>query len=327
MANIEYRSNPELKILRDDWKGNACVDGRFVNESPWCGVSVLKALKWRFGKNPQRQEKRSDKFRVKAFEYSDFSRGVDRIVWLGHSSFFISIAGINLLTDPCLIDLPMVHRKVDLPCRIKEIKPIDYLLVSHDHRDHFDARSFNLLRTQNPDMQALVPLGMSGLVWNVRFQEAGWYQKFSINGSNLQIVMLPAKHWCRRGLTDYNKRLWGSFLIISKKLKIYFAGDTGYDASQFREIHRLFGNVDVCLLPIGAYAPRWMMGEQHIDPEEAVKAFVDLGGYVLVPMHYGTYDLSDEPPGEPLRLLRRYAREMGCEGSICDVSVGDVLRL
>jgi L-ascorbate metabolism protein UlaG (beta-lactamase superfamily) len=158
-------------------------------------------------------------------------------------------------------------------------------------------------------MKALVPLGGGHLfagcgLRDVAIQEAGWYQEYRV-GDVLRIIFLPAKHWGRRRLTDGNKTLWGSFLVVSGERKIFFAGDTAYDPHLFNGIRGLFGEIDVCLLPIGAYSPSWMMSPSHANPEEAARIFDDLGGEILVPMHYGTYDLSDEPPGEPLERLRQ----------------------
>jgi L-ascorbate metabolism protein UlaG (beta-lactamase superfamily) len=226
---------------------------------------------------------------------------------LGHSSFLIHINGVRLISDPCFFNLLSKKRKVALPCSINDLKPIHYLLISHDHRDHFDTKSVEILVENNPEMEALISLGGSRLFKqfkNIKKQEAGWYQEYHLT-DELRVVFLPAKHWGRRGSNDFNKTLWGSFLIITHNIKIFFAGDTAYNEKMFKEIRELFGNIDICMLPIGAYSPAFIMKPAHLNPEEAVQAFLDLGGKWFIPMHYGTYDLSDEPMGEPLARLQK----------------------
>jgi L-ascorbate metabolism protein UlaG (beta-lactamase superfamily) len=116
--------------------------------------------------------------------------------------------------------------------------------------------------------------------------------------------MVPAQHWSRRGLLDENRSLWGGYVIDAGGTRFYFAGDTGYPAA-FKEIGKRFPHIDFALLPIGAYEPRWFMRSQHMSPEEAARAFGELGADTLVPMHWGTFQLADEPMDEPPALLYR----------------------
>ena len=115
---------------------------------------------------------------------------------------------------------------------------------------------------------------------------------------------MPAKHWNKRGLTDFNKTLWGSFIIKSNNKTIYFAGDTAV-GNHFKEIAEFFPKIDVALMPIGAYKPEFIMKDAHISPWEALEAFNHLQAKLFIPMHYGTYDLSDEPFGEPYRVMQK----------------------
>ena len=126
--------------------------------------------------------------------------------------------------------------------------------------------------------------------------------------SPLEITYLPAAHWHRRGLTDLNQVLWGSFMIRVQDKLIYFAGDTAY-AEHFETIEARFGPVDIALMPIGAYKPAYMMAKSHVNPHEAAKAANVLRAGHVVPMHYGTFDLSDEPASEPLRQLTEVDRK------------------
>lgn len=315
--------NPELPVAKENWRGNLAVDGRFRNEPPGRRMGFSSVLKWRLSRNPQRKEKREDKFRpfLEGLDTAHISR--NSIVWLGHSSFLIDVGGVRIVTDPAFFNLAVMRRRVGMPCPPARIRA-DYLLVSHSHRDHFDRRSVRVLAENNPGMEALVPLGgerlFKGRVDKV--QEAGWYQEYRVTDS-LRIIFLPAKHWSKRGVGDTNKVLWGSFLIIGGGRKIFFAGDTAYDPKIFKEIRAMFGEIDVCLLPVGAYAPRWFMSGSHTDPEEAVRIFDELGGKTFVPMHYGTYNLSDEPAGEPIRDVRRLVEK----SKLRELAVGEIWRL
>jgi L-ascorbate metabolism protein UlaG (beta-lactamase superfamily) len=306
--NIERKINPNLPVVKKGWQGNIVLDGRFSYDTVADYKSLSAGFKLGFSRNPQKEEKRNDIFQLQIQHFNPVSMQENSIVWLGQSSFLININGIRLITDPSFFNMGFIKRKAALPCHIDSLKPINYLLVSHDHRDHFGTKSVESLVSSNPDMEALIPLGGSRLfsgkiLGNVKMQEAGWYQEYKL-ADDIWIVFLPAKHGGRRGLTDANKVLWGSFLIISDTLKIFFAGDTAYDKQIFKEVQNLFGDIDICMLPIGSYSPQWFMSDIHTTPEEAVQIFLDLGGKWLIPMHYGTFDQSDEPLGEPLiRLL------------------------
>ncbi len=317
--------NPELPVLKEGWRGNPAVDGRFRNEPPDRRMGFSSVLKWRLGPNPQRKEKREDKFRPMVLGLDTERIPRNSIVWLGHASFLIDVEGVRIVADPSFFGLATMRRRVGMPCPPERLK-VDYLLVSHSHRDHFDRRSVKALAEANPGMEALVPLGggrlFGGKLNGVKVQEAGWYQEYRVK-DDLRIIFLPAKHWGKRGIGDTNKVLWGSFLIISGDRKIFFAGDTAYDPKIFNEIRRMFGDMDVCLLPVGAYAPRWFMAGSHTDPEEAARIFGELGGKIFIPMHYGTYDLSDEPAGEPIREVRRW---VGAD-QLRELAVGEIFEL
>ena len=304
---IDYKTNFDLPVIKDGWKGNIVIDGEFHNDSIQEKPPLWDVIKWKFSRNPQREEKNSDTFKLSSYRLDSITKSDDKIIWLGHSSFIIIVNGITLITDPVFFDLSMVKREVSIPCDLNCLKPIDYILVSHDHRDHFDKKSAGIIAENNPNIEALLPLNASRLFdskefKNIAKQEAGWYQEYKTK-DDIRIIFLPARHWGRRGLFDFNKTLWGSFLIIVGDTKIFFSGDTAYDDRMFKEIQSEFGDIDICMLPIGAYSPKFLMKTSHTTPEEAVKIFNDLGGKLFIPMHYGTYDLSDEPLGEPIKRL------------------------
>ena len=304
---IEYKTNPDLPVIKKGWKGNVVINGKFQNDTIKEKSPLWEVLKWKLSTNPQQKEKDSDNFKLGRFPIENITKKDDKLIWLGHSSFLFIINKITLISDPCFFDLSISKRKVLIPCDVNNLKTIDYLLVSHDHRDHFDKKSANIIAKNNPKIVALTPLNANRIfntknLRSISKQEAAWYQKYNLS-ADIQIVFLPSRHWGRRGLFDFNKTLWGSFLIISGDKKIFFSGDTAYDDKMFKEIHSEFGDIDICLLPIGAYSPKSVMKASHTTPEEAYKIFNDLGGKLFIPMHYGTYVLSDEPASEPIRRL------------------------
>jgi len=206
-----------------------------------------------------------------------------------------------LLLDPCLTSPPIIKRQSELPIEIKDLKP-DYLLISHGHYDHLDADTIE----QFENAECLIPLKMGALIEDMNpaltYQEAGWYQEYNLDEA-FKVTFLPAQHWYRRSAFDTNTVLWGSFMIETGEQTLYFSGDTAY-GEHFKTISNLFGNIDLAILPIGAYAPRWFMHTNHASPEESVDAFKELNAKKFMPMHYGTFDLSDEPMGEPIELLK-----------------------
>lgn len=322
---IEYKMNPDLDCVKSDWKGNIVINGRFQNDTIPESAPAWDVVKWKLTKNPQREEKKSEVYRLPVKNLSFPLDSSNQIIWLGHATFIIQIDSVRIITDPVFENIPANKRKVSLPCDADSIVNIDYLLISHDHHDHFNKKSLEILSRNNPSMKALTPLNArrlfdTDILKNVSIQEAGWYQEYRIE-DEIRIIFLPAKHWGRRSLNDFNKTLWGSFLIIGKNKKVFFAGDSAY-GEIFKDIQELFGEIDICILPIGAYSPEFMMSSSHMNPEEAFNAFQDLNGKIFIPMHYGTFDLSDEPMGEPIRRLVKSGTDNNCIENIKELTIG-----
>ncbi|GGG24982.1 membrane protein [Pontibacter amylolyticus] len=308
---VRHLKNDKLPVVKPDFRGNKTINGQFLNGDELFTPKMSKVLRWKTTRNPQREEKKADTFVPPVVYGTDFiTSNEDMVVWLGHATFLIRVNGLTMITDPVFYDLPMIKRRIGLPCAPEQLAGIDLVLLSHGHRDHLDERSIKTLYRQNPDMKALAPLHAGDLLRSAEphlpYQEAGWYQKFDLTPEGIEIYFLPASHWHRRGMFDMNKVLWGSFLIKTPTMQLYFAGDTGYNG-HFEEIEELFGPMDVCLMPVGAYRPSFLMQKSHLNPHEAVRAYNVLRGGTFIPMHYGTFDLSDEPAGEPVRLLEQIA--------------------
>lgn len=306
-----YQNNPLLKTVNHDpeWKGNPLDNrGRFVNIHEPYEPSFLDLLRWQLSANPYKEEKENDPRRLTVLKNNDiFDRSEDKIVWLGHASFLITVGGKNILTDPVFLPNRFLERFSDLPFDLDSIRDIDYVLLSHNHRDHTDKASLEFLYEKMPEMQILTGLNMRPLLqrWmdDVEIQEAGWYQKYNLD-EDFEVVFVPARHWTRRGLADENKRLWGGFYISYNGSNIYFMGDSGYTA-HFKEIREIMGDAHYAIMGVGAYKPEWFMYQAHISPTDAIKAFHEMGGKYFIPMHYGTFDLSDEPLLNPLDVLKQ----------------------
>ena len=251
----------------------------------------------------------------------------DGILWLGHASYFIRLNGVNILTDPIFGNPPLVSRFVEVPSPLEKLAAVDYILLSHDHRDHTDETTLRAVTKKFPDATILAGLRMDDILneWKTpsnRLMTAGWYQEFRTGNDRVKFFFLPVRHWSRRGFLDTNYRLWGGFIIQSDKATIYFAGDSGY-GRHYRETAELFPKIDYFLIGIGAYEPRWFMEPNHNTPAEALRAFQDAGARVLIPMHYGTFDLSDEPPSWPLKTLIKEAEDAGLREQVRPLAINE----
>lgn len=231
------------------------------------------------------------------------------ISWLGHSTFLIQVAGKNILTDPIFGALSLVFRRlVPSVVHVKDLPPIDYVLISHNHFDHMDSSTLCGLKDRFPDMKVLVPMGDKDWFDQRLFVHASehmwWDELIDEDTPGLKFTFLPANHWSQRTLFDKNRSLWGSWMIESNAFKVYFAGDTSFGI-HFEQIGHQFKDIDVALLPIAPGEPRSWMKSSHIDANEAVQAFISLKAKMLVPMHWGTFHLGFDEFYAPIRLLKK----------------------
>lgn len=259
-----------------------------------------------------------------------FSDSQNKIVWLGHASFLLTINGKNILFDPVFGDIPFIKRLIPFPTSTNKIKQIDYVLLSHAHFDHCDKKSMQILAKQNRQMHLLAPLKSTALIKSfdksIKVQEAGWYQQFQLDDEQIEIYFLPAFHWYKRSMNDENEILWGSFIICTNGITFFFMGDSGYNI-HFKEIGEMFPKIDYCMMGVGAYKPSYMMKTSHTSPAEAFEAFKDLKGKYFIPMHYGTFDLTDEHLEEPINILREIENDGVLRGKLLLSSVGQSIYL
>jgi L-ascorbate metabolism protein UlaG (beta-lactamase superfamily) len=252
------------------------------------------------------------------------------LTWVGHATYVVQLGGLTILTDPIWSDaMPGVPRRVTPPgVDWSELPPIDAVVISHNHYDHLDAPTIRRLPRDTP---MLVPGALAP--WFTRrgftaVTELDWWESIRVTsrtgGGGIDAAFVPAHHWSRRSLTDTCTTLWGGWVLTDDEgHRVYFAGDTGY-GHWFGQIGRAFPGIDVALLPIGAYHPRWFMQPVHMDPEEAVRACLDLESPRMATMHWGTFMLTGEPLIEPRDRARAAwaARELPRDG-LWDLAVGE----
>ena len=304
----------------------------YMNEEHVFLPKMGDLLKWQTSTNPYKAEKKNDTRHLQVIPRHSLDELPDNaITWLGHATFLIHLNGIRLLIDPVLTSSMLLKRQSALPFKTEAFHDIDYILISHNHRDHCDKDSIQLLAKQNPEANWLCGLGLDTLLLNKwtgskKVQAAGWYQQYPLDSALLKISYLPSRHWSRRGLGDTNASLWGAFMIEGHGKKIYFGGDSGY-GSHVKKVAELFGAVDYYIAGIGAFAPRWFMSPSHMHPEEVAQASNELKPHNLIPMHYGTFDLSDEPLLEPARLIQQLKKENAFAATLLLPAVGEIISL
>lgn len=264
-------------------------------------ISFLTILKWQLSKRFSSRETPSDPMPI---EYLPALPDGEYASWLGHASLWLSVGGTNVVIDPVFGDIMMHPRHTPLPLPQDKLHA-DIILITHAHYDHFDKPSVLALLKNNPETIIVAPIGfwryMKGVVKREQCFELEWWESVMLGG--LFITLTPAQHWSKRTPFDTNKALWGGYVIQNQEHCIYHSGDTA-QGEHFKEIRERF-EIDEAFLPIGAYRPEAIMKRNHLNPPEAISACGQLGAKTLIPIHYGTFLLSDEPLDEPLRWFKK----------------------
>ena len=286
-------------------------DGRYFN--PWMPMEdkgLISVLEWKMtsGSTYTEYEKkfrpeihRNPLQRIRDLGNADF------ILWIGHNTFLIRMNGEYWLTDPMFSERALLPKRKTPPgMTLEEIKKLGgplNVVISHNHYDHLDVDSIEELP---PGTTAYVPSGLKEYVKSLGVQhvvELDWWQN-TVTKNGTKLTALPAQHWSKRINQGTNSTLWASFMLESPKVNVYLGGDSGYFVG-YREFGRKFKRIDYALLPTTAYHPRWFMHYPHMNVDEALRAFHELGAKYFVPTQWGTFELGDAPVGYPVIDLKR----------------------
>jgi L-ascorbate metabolism protein UlaG (beta-lactamase superfamily) len=274
---------------------------------------LSEVLRWQFGSGRQRHK--WPEWAPSPFADTPPARVTGdkvRFSFVGHASWLIQSAGQNILIDPVWSDRaspfaaagPKRHNAPGIA--FDALPAIDTVLVSHGHYDHLDVRTLSRLAAKFSP-RVVTPLGndatMRGADAAIRAEAFDWHDRVELGGG-LAVTLVPTRHWSARGLFDRNKALWASFVLETPAGKIYVVCDSGYgDGTHFRRVAQAHGPLRLAILPIGAYEPRWFMKDQHMNPEDAVKALIDCGAAQALAHHHGTFQLTDEAIDAPATAL------------------------
>jgi N-acyl-phosphatidylethanolamine-hydrolysing phospholipase D len=236
------------------------------------------------------------------------------LTWIGHSTFLVRMDGVTFLTDPMFsnraspFSFAGPRRAVRPGVPLDALPALDFVLLSHDHYDHTDLPTVTRLARRG--VRFVAPTGLGGWVRTAGGEavDLAWWKDTTIDGVRLHCV--PARHFSGRSLSDRNRRLWAGWVVAGATRRLYFAGDTAY-SSDLGAIGSRLGPIDLAAVPIGAYLPASIMKFVHTTPEEGLRLGLDVGAKVIVAMHFGTFDLTDEPLDEPPRRFLAEAERLG----------------
>ncbi len=296
---------------------------KFSNLDPFERRGPLDILKWRITDTlaGRRRKDRDAPFVTPRVENDGRALACDEpsLTWIGHSTFVLRLGGQVIVTDPVWSKrVGPVARSTAPGVAIADLPPIDVITISHAHYDHLDRPSIEALVRHNlahgrAKPTLMVPTGVGRYVEDLApVVERGWWESMTLQipGRDVTFTLVPQQHWSMRVPWDRDTALWGGWVMRGPEGAAYHAGDTAY-FSHFAEIGTRVGPIDWAMLPIGAYDPVWFMKPQHMGPEEAGRAFLELGAKQLVCMHHGTFKLTDEPLGEPPARIEAWWNAQG----------------
>lgn len=327
------------------------INGKFRNPylPPDFQPSALAFLKARFFDDlewptePENYRKDWQKADLKKIHNPDFYK--PQATLIGHSTVLLQYRGINILTDPMFSERSSFSQNIG-PKRytppaltMNQLPKIDIIVISHNHYDHLDVHSVQTLtsdrfikKINGTQPLWLVPLGLKDWLGQFGIQnvsEMDWWQTYHFETKSKQQLTIqaqPSQHWSRRSIFDTNKSLWASWAFIwpesnesinsNKKFTAWFGGDTAYNPYQFKQIGKALGEVDLAMIPIGAYEPRWFMKTQHVNPLDAVEIFKDINAKSAFGIHWNTFVLTAEAVDEPPKALERALQMNGLDAEL-----------
>jgi len=289
----------------DHFNGNQFVNPGNVEEK-----GLKDVIKWAMNRDPGSWENTNENITYNPF-LDQSTDSTSKIYFINHSSFLIQLGKYNLLTDPVWSDRVSPfewigpQRKRPPGIKFEELPQIHFVLISHNHYDHLDIATIKRLKERyNPII--IAPLGIPAYLKTKGIDRQfamDWWEETQLN-DEISIACVPAQHFSGRGMFDRNKTLWAGYVIQSNFGNIYFAGDTGY-GDFIKQIGVRYSPIDLAMLPIGAYLPRWFMSPIHTSPEEAVRIHQDLQAKKSVAMHFGTFPLGDDGMTQPQEDLMK----------------------
>ena len=297
-------------------------DGKFVNPFPAEKTNIKGAFKARFNNkaitSPPQYLPAEPVALAKAFPKED--EGL-YVTWLGHSSFLMQIDGVRILIDPVLSNnispVPLFGGRrfqKEAPVSAEELPFIDAVFISHNHYDHLDRRT--IAKIEHKVGFFLAPLGVGAILreWGIdsaKVYEFTWWQEGilkGLSGKTLKFACTPARHFSLRSPFDRNKTLWASWVFMGSAHKVFYSGDTSYEI-HFKQIGHHYGPFDLNLMENGQYSIYWP--SSHLMPEDGVKAHIDLKGKYMLPVHWGSFNLSIHDWWEPVERVSKEALEKG----------------
>ncbi len=257
------------------------------------------------------------------------------MTWLGHSTVLIEIEGVRILTDPVWgpraspLSLAGPKRFQPVPVTLREMPPVDMVIVSHDHYDHLDYPTIRALAKTDVPFATSLGVGAHLEGWGVqpeRITELDWWESFDLPRGGVRISAAPSQHFSGRTLGQRNATLWSSFVVRSANHGVFFSGDTGL-TTEYTAIREKLGPFDLVMLEVGAWHPAW--GDMHLGPENALKARALLGGSAFLPVHWGTFSLAMHAWDQPAEVLYEQAPKSGARllmprlGEPIEPAIGD----